>query len=145
MLRFVLLALVFYVPVSIDRGILFLVCPSVCPSVYSSVHPSVHPSVCLSVPTILTLPLKCTPFEGSFSNLVCMLLVMSSTSCQILRSQCQRSRSQRSWLPRGHLCYAYTSCFFSKIICVSCSPALKFVSKKVPCVLYKMKFNSHCT
>ena len=45
---------------------------------------------------------KCTPFSVSFTNLVCMLLVMSYTSYQRSRSLCQRSRSQMSLLPRGH-------------------------------------------
>ena len=59
----------------------------------------VHSSV-----TKLTLPLKCTYFDESFSNLVCMLPVLSSTSCQILRSLGQRLRSQGSWLKsQNHL------------------------------------------
>ena len=76
-----------YAPVSIDRGKLFLVCPSVC-----------HKT--------LTLPLKCTPFDGSFSNFVCMFPVMSSTSYQILRSIGQRSMSQGSWLKSQNYIFA---------------------------------------
>ena len=56
----------------------------------------------------LTLRLKWIPCEGSFSNFICMFLVMSSTSCTILRSLGRRSRSHISLMPLGVLWYIPT-------------------------------------
>ena len=46
----------------------------------------------------------------SFSNLICMLLVMSSTSCEKFRSLGQRSTSKGTWTPQGHCVIFNSSC-----------------------------------